>query len=153
MDLITNDDSQVKRLLTGEGRFICQDYAYDRLNEQTASWMYSMQRLLFLSGLSDENPSTTADDTQSIEALRTAWFQKSDHHLNRYEDISQAFQATFHQQFSSWVPCLFVYIGYGIRHAPAEQVNALTTFLHNMEQYLIEKKSIQAVGFRYVGQV
>jgi 2-polyprenyl-3-methyl-5-hydroxy-6-metoxy-1,4-benzoquinol methylase len=145
--------AKVKRLLTSEGRFICQDYAYDRLSDQTACWMYSMQRLLFLSGLADEDLATASDDAQAIQALRTAWFQKSDHRLNRYEDMIQAFRATFHEQLFSWAPYLFVYVGNGIRHATAEQEHASITFLRNMEQYFIEKEYIQAVGFRYVGYI
>jgi 2-polyprenyl-3-methyl-5-hydroxy-6-metoxy-1,4-benzoquinol methylase len=145
--------AKVKHLLANEGLFICQDYAYDRLNDQTASWMYSMQRLLFLSGLSEDDPAKATNDVQSIELLRSAWFQKSDHRLNRYEEMIQAFQATFQEQHSSWVPYLFVYVGNAIRHTTAEQERAFITFLKNMEQYLIEKEYIQAVGFRYVGNV
>jgi len=37
----------VKRLVKPGGRIICQDYAYDRFDEQTACWLYQMQRLLF----------------------------------------------------------------------------------------------------------
>jgi 2-polyprenyl-3-methyl-5-hydroxy-6-metoxy-1,4-benzoquinol methylase len=145
--------AQVKRLLSNEGLFICQDYAYDRLDDQTASWMYSMQRLLFLSSLSSEDPATTANDVQSIEALRATWFQKSDHRLNQYKDMLQVLHATFHEQFRSWVPYLFVSIANGIRHTTTEQEHALIAFLRNMEQHLIEKEQIQAVGFRYVGSV
>ena len=112
-----------------------------------------MQRVLFLSGLSDEDPATTANDAQSIEALREAWFKKSEHRLNRYEDIFQAFQTNFHEQFSSWVPYLFVYIGNEIRHTTPEKERALLTFLRNMEHHLTKEGTIQAVGFRYVGGV
>lgn len=146
--------SIVKRLLNREGRLICQDYAYDRLNDQTASWLYTMQRLLCLSGLADEDPATTADDASSIEALRTAWFQRAaTHRLNGYEEMIQTLQTTFQEQHCSWVPYLFVYVGNGIRSATSEQERACITFLRNMEQYLIEKGYIQAVGFRYVGSV
>ncbi len=112
-----------------------------------------MQRWLFLSGLYHEDPATTPNDGQSIEALRTAWFQKSDHRLHRYEEMVQAFERTFHRLHSSWVPYLFVYIGNGLRHTTAEQERAFITFLRNMEQHLIEKESLQAVGFRSVGKV
>ena len=148
--IVTN----VKRLLTQQGRLICQDYAYDRLNEQTASWMYSMQRLLFLSGLSEEDPATTADDAQSIDALRKAWFKRSeDHHLNRYQEMSFALRTMFREQFFSWVPYLYVYIANRISHATPEQAQALIAHLKNMEQYLTEKGFMQAVGFRYVGSL
>ena len=141
-------------LLRQGGQLICQDYAYDRLSEPTASWLYAMQRLLFLSDCSDEDPATTSEDTRSIEALRTAWFQRADQRLNRYEEMHQTLQATFHQQHFSWFPYLFVYVGNSMRKTlPAEKEHALLTFLKNIEQHLIEQASIQAVGFRYVGTV
>ncbi len=146
--------AKVKRLLTNDGRIICQDYAYDRLNEQTASWMYSMQRMLFLSKRADEDPATIDDDGHSIEALRKVWFKRSeDHHLNRFEEMLLALRATFREQFFSWVPYLFVYVGNRIRFATAEQARALIAFLRNMEAYLSEKGDMQAVGFRYVGSI
>lgn len=146
--------AKVKRLLTSGGRIICQDYAYDRLNNQTASWMYSMQRLLFLTGLADEDPATTDDDEQAIEAVRDAWFKRSeDHHLNRHEDMFLTLRAMFPEQFSAWVPYLFVYIGNRIRHATPEQERTLLAFLKNMEQHMFEKEYMQAVGFRYVGSL
>lgn len=144
----------MKRLLPKGGKFICQDYAYDRLNEQTASWLYAMQRLLFLSGLADVDPATSPDDARSIQDLRTAWFQRSLlHRLNGYEEMMQACRAAFQEQHFSWVPYLFVYISNNIRAATAEQERACITFLRNMEQYLIEQGSIQAVGFRFIGHV
>ena len=146
--------TKVQRLLKQQGRIICQDYAYDRLNDQTASWMYSMQRLLFLSGLSEEDPATTADDAQSIDALKKAWFKRSeDHHLNRYGEMSFALRTMFREQFFAWVPYLYVYVGNRISQAAPEQAGALLAHLKNMEQYLTEQGYMQAVGFRYVGSL
>jgi 2-polyprenyl-3-methyl-5-hydroxy-6-metoxy-1,4-benzoquinol methylase len=146
----------IHHLLNPNGLLICQDYAYDRLNDQTASWLYGMQRLLFLSELSTEDPATTANDISSIEALKIAWFEKAEkreHRLNRYDEMMHAFSLTFSQQFVSWVPYLFVYIGNGIRSISPEKERALITFLKNMEQHGIDTEMIQAVGFRYVGTV
>ena len=144
----------VKRLLKPGGKIICQDYAYDRFDEQTACWLYQMQRLLFLSGRYDADPATMPDEAQSIEAARNAWLKRSsEHHLNRYEEMMSALQGAFHEHYFAWVPYLFVYIGNGIRHASATQERELLTFLKRMEQYLIDHGAIQAVGFRFVGSV
>lgn len=64
--------AKVKRLLAPGGVFICQDYAYNRLDDGTDAWMYGMQRLLFLSGFADEDPATAEDEGRSIEAVRKA---------------------------------------------------------------------------------
>jgi|GEM_PF-2014902 len=146
--------AQVQRLLKQGGKIICQDYAYDHFTEQTACWLYQMQRLLFLSGRYDADPAMLPDETASIEALRTAWLTRAaEHQLNRYDEMMSALHGTFHEHFFAWVPYLFVYIGNGIRRAAPGQERELLTFLKRMEQYLIDHKAMQAVGFRFVGPV
>src|SRR5712692_8802806 len=138
--------ANVRRLLRSGGSVICQDYAYDRFDEQTACWLYQIQRLLFLSGRYDADPATIPDEAASIEVLRTAWLRRaSEHHLNRYEEMSSVLRDTFHECFFAWVPYLFVYIGNGIRHVSAEQERELLIFLKRMEHYLIDQGAIQAV--------
>jgi ubiquinone/menaquinone biosynthesis C-methylase UbiE len=145
----------IRRLLVPAGLFICQDYAYDRLTPATADWAYGIQRLLFLSELSSENPATEPDNIISARAFAGAWREKAEqreHPLNRYAEMLQALQARFHQQHFSWTPYLFVYLGNSMRAVAPEQERALLTFLRDMEQHLIATERIQAVGFRYVGQ-
>jgi hypothetical protein len=123
-------------------------------DEQTACWLYQMQRLLFLSRRYDADPATLPNETASIEALRTAWLTRaSEHHLNRFEEMMLVQHGAFHEHLFAWVPYLFVYIGNGIRHAAPEQERELLIFLKGMEQYLIEHGAIHAVGFRFVGSV
>jgi ubiquinone/menaquinone biosynthesis C-methylase UbiE len=146
--------AQVQRLLKPGGRIICQDYAFDRFDEQTACWLYQMQRLLFLSGRYNADPATLPDEAASIEALRTAWLTRAaEHHLNRFEEMMSVLHGACHERLFAWVPYLFVYIGNGIRHVAPEQERELLTFLKRMEQYLIEHKAIQALAFRFVGGV
>jgi len=146
--------TKVKRLLKPGGRIICQDYAYDRFDERTACWLYQMQRLLFLSGRYAAEQATLPDEAEAIQALRIAWLQRgTEHSLNRYEEMTSALESAFHEQDVAWVPYLFVYIGNGIRDVPPEQERELLPFLKRMERYLIEHAAIQAVGFRYVGNV
>jgi len=146
--------AKVQRLLKQGGRIICQDYAYDRFDEQMACWLYQMQRLLFLSGRYDADPATLPEEAASIEALRTAWLTRaSEHHLNRFEEMMSALHGICHERFFAWVPYLFVYIDNGMRHAAPGQERELLTFLKRMEQYLIDHEAIQAVGFRFVGSV
>jgi len=147
--------ASIRRLLVPAGLFICQDYAYDRLTPATADWAYGIQRLLFLSELARENPTTEPDDIASARAFASAWGERAEqrqHPLNRYAEMLQALQVHFHQQHFSWVPYLFVYLGNSIRKVAPEKERALLTFLRDMEQHLIATERIQAVGFRYVGR-
>lgn len=148
--------ASIRRLLAPSGLFICQDYAYDRLAAATADWVYAMQRLLFLGELSSDDPASGPDDISSVQAFTAAWFEraeKREHPLHRYAEMMQALHVHFRQQHFSWAPYLFVYLGNGLRAVPPEKERALLTFLRDMEQHLIETERIQAVGFRYVGQM
>jgi SAM-dependent methyltransferase len=145
--------AKIKQVLIPGGWLICQDYAYDRLSESTASWLSATERLLWLSGLADEDPTTAESDAQAVEALRTAWFQRAEHHqLNRADEMLPLLQTLFQQQMFAWVPYLFISIGNSLRHATPEQRRALLTFLKNRKQYVIDQGQIQAVGFRYAGR-
>jgi ubiquinone/menaquinone biosynthesis C-methylase UbiE len=144
----------VKQLLKPEGRIICQDYTSNRFDHKMASWLYQMQRLLFLRGHYDTDPATLPDEAASIEAVRTAWLQRGcQHHLNRYAEMMSALSSAFHEHSFAPVPYLFVSIGNGMRHTTPEQERDLLTFLKHMEQDLIEHGDIQGVGFRCVGSV
>ncbi len=101
----------VKRLLKPGGRIICQDYAYDRFDEQTACWLYQMQRLLFLSGHYDTDPATLPDEAASIGAMRAAWLPRSsEHHLNQYEEMMSALHGTYHEHYFGRHPELCVQV-------------------------------------------
>ncbi len=145
--------TKVKQLLKSDGHIICQDYAYDRLDDRTATWLYAMQKILFLNGVYKESPTIGEDESLSIESMRQAWFKHGEHHLNKYEDMQLALNAIFHAQHLSWYPYLFVYVGNDIYKATPEQERALITFLRDMEHHLITQEYIQAVGFRYMGSV
>ena len=138
---------QVRHLLKKGGLLICNDYAYDRLDPKTAQWVYQTQQLLFLSGLY-----RNLGDAPTSEALREAWLERSAHHsLHPFETMISLLKTNFHEQFFSWVPYLFVYIGNGIRQASPKTEQKLLTFIKSIEKEQIERGYIQAVGFRYVG--
>jgi hypothetical protein len=100
-----------------------------------------------------ENREDTWSQWSSLPMIE-AWFKRAeDHHLNQFEDMSLTLRTAFREQVFAWVPYLFVYIGNRIRHATPEQGRALLAFIKNMEQHLIEKSHMQAVGFRFVGSV
>jgi SAM-dependent methyltransferase len=106
--------ASVRRLLALTGLFICQNYASDRLTAATADRAYAIQRLLFLSERSSENPATEPDEITSARTFAIAWFERAEqreHPLNRYAEMMQALQVHFHQQYFSWTPYLFVSLG------------------------------------------
>jgi len=139
--------AKAKKLLKEGGLIICQEYAYDRLDDNTAWWLHQTQRLLFLSGHYCE------DQAQSAEAACDSWHMHARHHgLNVYEKMSLALGVSFHQLSFEWVPYLFVYIGNGLCNLSPEQGRAMITFLRDSEKVMIEKGLIQAVGFRFVGK-
>ncbi len=145
--------AKLQRLLKHGGRIICQDYAYDRLDERTACWLYQMQRLLLLSGRFDKTP--------YVYQKAVEWSHREQEFVRRAGFVLMAELAVHDKRapdeaflhFFAWAPYLFVYLGNRIRHAAPEQEREMLTFLKGMEQYLIDHRAIQAVGFRFVGSV
>lgn len=145
--------AKAKSILKTGGKVLCHDYAYDRFDDTASCWMYAVQRQLFLSGLYDQDPTTGADDAQSLEAVRSAWIERGvQHELRRYQEMFAALYTNFQAEFFAWIPYLFVYIINGIRNAELETERNLALFIKGMEKLQIEKGYIQAVGFRYIGR-
>ena len=111
-------------LLRPLGRFVLDEHACDRLDAPTARWYFEQR-----TGSPKENPG-------SLEACLAEW---ADEHegLHGYAAMRAELDSHFAERFFSWVPYL---------HGVLPHVDEET------EKALIEAGSIQAMGFRYVGE-
>jgi SAM-dependent methyltransferase len=113
----------IANLLTPEGRFILDEHACDRLDEKTARW-YLEQRA--------HDPNAPS----SLEVCLADW--EADHHdLHGYAAMRDELDRHFSECFFSWMPYLY---------------GELSSVTEEEESALIEAGSIQAMGFRYVGE-
>jgi SAM-dependent methyltransferase len=117
--------AKVERLLRPGGRLILNEHAYDRLDEPTARW--------YLERRAAVDPHASS----SLEHCHAEW--DADHAgLHSYAAMRQELDRRFTELFFAWTPYLHGELG----GAVDEQE----------ERALIEAGTIQATGFRYVGE-
>jgi SAM-dependent methyltransferase len=115
--------AKIADLLRPEGRFILDEHACDRLDDQTA-WWYFLHRV------------GEAQAPGSLNACRAEW--EADHHdLHGYAAMREELDRHFTERFFAWMPYLY---------------GELTNVEEVQERALIEAGAIQAMGFRYVGE-
>jgi SAM-dependent methyltransferase len=117
--------AKIARLLRPEGRLLVNEHACDRLDEPTARW-YLTQRTAI-----------DSDAPRSVEQCLADW--ESDHAgLHGYADMRRELDSRFTGRFFAWRPYLY------------EELGGATS--ESEEQALIDAGTIQATGFRYVGE-
>jgi SAM-dependent methyltransferase len=115
--------AKIADLLRPEGRFILDEHACDRLDDQTARW-YFLHRV------------GEVDAPGSLNACPAEW--EADHHdLHGYAAMREELDRHFTERFFAWMPYLY---------------GELTNVEEVQERALIEAGAIQAMGFRYVGE-
>jgi SAM-dependent methyltransferase len=115
---------KIARLLRPSGRLILDEHAYDRVDEKTARW-YLEQR------------AGEAGAPSSLEACLADW--EADHaDLHGYTAMRAELDRRFSECFFSWMPYLY---------------GELAGVEAKEERALIDAGAIQAMGFRYVGEL
>ena len=115
---------RVVEVLRPDGRFILDEFGWDRLDGPTGDWYDRQRRILVAVGGDDGRPSASA------------W---RDHHAGNhtYEDMRRGLDARFDPTTFEWVPYLHRYLG-GVA-------------TEELERSLIDAGAINALGFRFVG--
>ena len=115
---------KIAGLLRSEGRLILDEHACDRLDEKTARWYFAQR-------------AGEPGAPRSLQACLAAW--ENDHaDLHGYAAMRKELDRRFTERFFSWMPYLY---------------GELADIDEEKERALIEEGAIQAMGFRYVGEV
>jgi SAM-dependent methyltransferase len=111
------------------GALILDEFAWDRLDRDTATWLYAQRRVQAARG----GPSAPA----TIDALEEEWRR---HHedLHGFERMRTELDARFRERLFEWAPYLYRYFE--------------DRDLREAEREAIEQSAIRAIGFRYVGE-
>jgi SAM-dependent methyltransferase len=116
--------SKLQRLLLPDGRLIVVEHAFDRLDEPTARWYLEKRRA--------KDPGAPS----SLQACLAEW--ETDHAgLHGYTAMRRELDRRFTERWFAWTPSLYLELGEA---------------LEDEELSLIEAGSIQATGFKYVGE-
>src|SRR2546428_781244 len=92
-------------LLKKDGQLICIEYAYDRLDKKTATWIYNVRRSLQQSGWYKSRKKLPENMDQSVREIMKEYNAPSrKEHYNRFEEMRRAFKTNWVQTLSQ--PCL-----------------------------------------------
>jgi SAM-dependent methyltransferase len=116
---------KVALLLRSAGRLIVNEHAFDRLDEPTARWYL------------EKRAQTRRGAPRSLQACLHEW--RDDHAgLHGYAAMRQELDRRFDERFFAWTPYLHGELGGAVSRQE--------------ERALIDTGTIQATGFRYVGE-
>jgi SAM-dependent methyltransferase len=115
---------RIARALEGGGPFVVDEFAPDRLDEDTAGWYEGQRRILAAAGRTSERPSAAEWDAHHTSVTRS-------------DVLYDRFRSRFDELTYEDVPYLWRYLG-GVVSA-------------ELEQSLVEAGAIRPLGFRFVG--
>ena len=118
-------------LLETDGVLVLDEFVWDRLDDATADWYYGQLRALAASGQKDEIP-------PSLEACLQDW-RKEHTGLHGFAAMRAELDSRFSERLFEWRPYIYRYLGGVVSEA--------------LERALIDAGVVQALGFRYVGEV
>jgi SAM-dependent methyltransferase len=109
---------------------VLDEFAWDRLDEQTADWYYGQLRARAAAGQREAVP-------PSLDACREAWDEEHSD-LHGFDAMRAELDRRFEERSFAWTPYLYRYLG--------------SATGAGLEQALINAGAIQPIGFRYVGE-
>ena len=114
-------------------RLIVEEFAWDRMDEETLDWYFGQLRILDAAGAAKPGTPKTLDE------LRQWWVEHHEtvHGVHRYAKLDAELRRAFHAEHFEWVPYLWHYLS-------GPQIEAL-------ERGLINAGAIRPLGFRFVG--
>lgn len=138
-------------MLKNDGRIVCLEYAYDRLDRRTATWLYQVRKMLESAGW--YSLSHLPDDPQAgIEHIMTEETSERKEHINTFEEMRKPLEEFFQTEQLSW-HCYHSWFLLGDMHIPdRNKEKAVASTIKRMEQFLIESGEIESVLFRFIGR-
>ena len=141
--------SKARSLLKNNGRLVCLEYAYDRMNRRAATWLYQIQRTLELTDGYSSHPSE--NPREGVDNIMKEDLYGRKEHINKFEEMRHPLEQLFHRERFSWhcYYCWGVFCDMRIHDWNREK--ALARLFRGMEQLLIDSGEIQPVLFHFVG--
>lgn len=120
---------KVRSFLRPGGRLIVNEFAWDRLDRKTATWLWTRRAAL--------SPSVRRRLGGRTAAASYAKWRQTFRHMHTYRQMRRALDRRFTTSFFAWTPYLHDYLR--VTREPNER-------------RLIQARAIEPVGFRYVGR-
>ena len=120
---------KIRASLAPGGVAILEEFGWDRLDRDTATWLYAQRRVQAARG----GPPAPA----TIDALEAEWV-KEHQDLHGFEAMRKALDLRFRERLFEWTPYLYRFFE--------------DRDLREAEREAIGQGAIRAIGFRYVGE-
>jgi SAM-dependent methyltransferase len=120
---------KIRSALEPGGVLILDEFAWDRLDRDTATWLYAQRRVQAARG----GPSAPA----TIDELEEQW-QNEHQGLHGFEPMRTELDLRFRERLFEWTAYLYRFFE--------------DRDLREVEREAIEQAAIRAIGFRYVGE-
>jgi len=139
-------------LLKKDGQIVCIEYAYDRLDKKTATWIYNVRRSLQQSGWYKSRKKLSDKIDQSVRRIMEEYYEPTrKEHFNRFEEMRKPLSSLFREVHFSWEPYIYWDLIMGMRIQSVDVEMATARSIMAMETALIEADSINPVLFCFVG--
>jgi ubiquinone/menaquinone biosynthesis C-methylase UbiE len=142
--------SKAHSMLKDNGRIVCLEYAYDRLDRRTATWLYQLRKLLESAGWYS-SPHLSDDPQSGIDHIMKEETSERKEHINTFEEMRKPLEQFFQTEQFSW-HCYHSWSILGDMQVPdPEKEKAVASTIKRVEQFLIESGEIESVLFRFIG--
>ena len=152
---ILQPDKTVRKahdLLKKSGQIICIEYAYDQVDERTASWIYQVRRSLQQSGWYKSGKKLSDNMDQPIREIMEEYSSPArKEHFNRFEEMRKPLNTFFREAHFSWEPYIYWDLIMDMRIPSADLEMATAQSIMSMETAMIEAEMINPVLFCFVG--
>jgi ubiquinone/menaquinone biosynthesis C-methylase UbiE len=144
--------SKAHDLLKKNGQIICIEYAYDRVDKRTATWIYQVRRSLQQSGWYKSRKKLSDNTDQSVKDIMEEYDAPArKEHFNRFEEMRKPLNTLFREVHFSWEPYIYWDLIMDMRIPSKDVEMATAQSIMSMESALIEAETINPVLFCFVG--
>jgi len=135
-------------LLKPGGRIVAEEFAIERMDNDTARWFYELRSLLEAAGLMSPDPGGEPLAATPLDR----WFQdhESENPVHAGEDMLMALGTRFELDRVETVPYLFRYVSERIE--PSDRGTRVSHWVFELESLRIVEATLRAVGLRVVGR-
>ena len=135
-------------LLKPGGRIVAEEFAIERMDNDTARWFYELRSLLEAAGLMSPDP---GGEPLAATAL-DRWFQdhEPENPVHAGEDMLMALGTRFELERVETAPYLFRYVSERIE--PSDRGTRVAHWVFELESLRIVEATLRAVGLRVVGR-
>jgi SAM-dependent methyltransferase len=135
-------------LLKPGGRVVAEEFAVERMDNETARWFYELCSLLEAAGMMRPDPGRDPLAASPLDR----WFRDHEHesHVHAGEDMLMALGTRFDMDRIESAPYLFRY--FCERIEPSDRGARVAKWVFELESLRIVEPTLRAVGLRVVGR-